>query len=333
VSFRNQKGFTLTEIMIAAGVAVFLIIGAAQLMVTQSQLQASASSLILTEGDLLLMEDYFVRKISAGGGNSLSPWNSYWVEDACAARGPFPACDSSDRLTIVDSISASTCAVTGSTPSGLDHDLNISNAGGCCLLSLDLTNAQTMLVLGSTYGQRFVTAVDTGACTVHVTPGPNANHDSSPAVVDWTGATISPISIATIYLDTTTNELHSYTYLRNTTSDLIIADQIFDFQAALGFDLPLSDGVVTDTGSTTDEWLYNASGDAWGAGKFSASPQTIVSDSLKMVSVGLITGSLDAKYPAGVPASILNGISRTKARWNMRSALVKTMVRSQSSFE
>lgn len=41
-------------------------------------------------------------------------------------------------------------------------------------------------------------------------------------------------------------------------ADQILADRMLDFQVSLGLDFHPADGLVTDLGTNTDEWLYNS---------------------------------------------------------------------------
>ncbi len=61
----------------------------------------------------------------------------------------------------------------------------------------------------------------------------------------------------------------------------IIADRVFSFQVALGYDVN-GDGHVQDNDSASDEWLFNAAGDT---------PSSMPDDALRMVGIAVIVGT------------------------------------------
>ncbi|HVK61225.1 MAG TPA: prepilin-type N-terminal cleavage/methylation domain-containing protein [Bdellovibrionales bacterium] len=330
----NHRGFTLVEIIIASAIASLLLLGAIQMMSLQTSMQIKSTAKMGLEGDFLLLEDFFVRQIAAGGGNALSPLNSYWVEDNCASRSPFPACDGSDRLTILTSRDRASCTVTASTAAGLGWDLTINSSGGCCLQNLDLSENQGIVIKSSMYAQVALSNIDEAACTLRASPGPASGNDSfiNAPPINWAGAVLSAVSVRTFYRKPSTNELHSFVYTdANSGEDRILADQIYDFQAALGYDFNPTDGLCTETeDGSGDEWLGNRAGTDEEIGSDDFLNASLAD--LKMLSVGIISGYRDQGYSGG-SLSILNGPARDIDGWKLSALKIKTVVRSQGVFE
>ena len=328
----GERGFTLSEVLIAAGISAFLMLGAVQMMTMQTQVRLASTSQVLVDGDLLLLEDFFSRQVAGAGGNGLTPWAAIWVENNCSARAVFPTCDGSDRLTTINPLATSNCPITGSTVNGTGTDLTIDSTTGCCLNNLNLGNRHVELMNGNQFAQRYVMNFDLSTCTMHVEPGPTVLHVSAVATFDWTGAILIPVVVTTYYRDPTLNELHSYTYSTRTTGpDLILADQVYDFQVALGFDFNPTDGAITDAGNSLDEWLYNDpnAAEEMGKGIFASNPTS----TLKMLNIGLISGYTGKAVNSGLATRALDGPVRQLPDVAFRTAQIKTMLRNTGTFD
>lgn len=113
-----------------------------------------------------------------------------------------------------------------------------------------------------------------------------------------------------------------------------IADEIYDFQVALGYDVPpASDGRITNTGATTDEWLFNTSGDptAIGSGTLAPLKDANLSD-LRMVMIGVTLG-VKSKTMGGNRVQMLDGATRTTAGVFLRSVVGRVGLRNLYLFE
>ena len=78
----------------------------------------------------------------------------------------------------------------------------------------------------------------------------------------------------------------------------LIADHVFSFQVALGFDGAPADGDVVDLGTTTDEWYFSVPSDP--------KPASIRDDQLRMVGIGIVVGGRASAH-AGEQASVFDG--------------------------
>src|SRR3954468_2413526 len=95
----DERGFSILEVLVAMGVMMILVEAVAVAyvhMISQSKTAKVHSSL---DEATKFLSNYFTYRLQGVGGGAVRPWASVWVEDACAARAPFPACDGSDRVT------------------------------------------------------------------------------------------------------------------------------------------------------------------------------------------------------------------------------------------
>ena len=318
----NQSGYSLIEIMMAVGLSSFLLFIAMSqnVSITQSQFRYIRRSNLAQ--DALTITNYFGHEIGQIGGASVRPWMSAFLENNCNARGPFPACNGSDRLTLTASnVPAQECLITGLPLPGV---LQINSAPTCCLDSSYLSK-HFMLTSGNSYAQVFSTNVDTASCRLTFVNGQASANNSFPAFINWSGGTLTKVTVKTIYWDSIANQAKQFTDFNNNgvmdTGEMnILADQVLDLQFSLGLDIN-GDGNLIDNGTNADNYLYNSAGEAYGAGVFlNATPSQ-----LKMIKVAIVTG-----VPAGAggpptmhTVQILDGPARTLTQWDSRKAILK----------
>jgi prepilin-type N-terminal cleavage/methylation domain-containing protein len=328
----NTRGFTLTELLIALAIGSLIMLTSLSTTFTTIQAAKNLNTVADISTDLLLLTNYFSQQIPSAGGQGVPIGAAVFSENNCAPRAPFPNCNSSDRLTLVQGTAAPLCSIVENASSYGIYNASTDGTGACCLASVNLVNTQVMLVQGTFYGQRLVTNQDPSACQVTVQTGPgslNDNVSDLPATAhDWSGASIIPVQLDTYYMDPTLNQLIDATYQGLTVNQQILADRVYDFQISLGYDFNPEDGIITDTGSITDEWLHNFPGESMGVGVFlNASPT-----SLRMVGIGFVFGAPAATLEPST-ASVLDGPPRTMPHQTLRSELAKIALRSIYFFQ
>lgn len=284
--------------------------------------------------DIMVLSDYFAKEIPSAGGELLPVWSGVAIENNCSARAGFPTCDNSDRLSVIRVAGNRACNVRAAPAVGT---LDIVSSGGvCCLQGMSLLNSHIAVIKVASVGQRYVTAVDIPNCRLTVTRGPVAFNDSVAEPFNWTDAMIVPVEVKTFYLDRTTNELNRYTYRNGGAGvdDGVLSpmvDRVIDFQIGLGFDFSPADGTVSDTGTTTDEFLFNAPGatERLGTGYFLNASLS----QLRMVALGLIIGqpSMDGNSAGGF--RVLDGPNVANGQWLLERQVSKFMIRSTRSYE
>ena len=340
----NQRGFSLVEIFIAMGIATFLIAGAMTAHVSNLSYYKTTESRSTLYQDSLLLIDYLRAELMQAGGGSVRAWMGIWVEDNCGARAPLPACASSDRMTISTvSIPLQECAIIGQiNPTRVQVAWNAP--GVCCLDPLaagevTFLGRNVMLTLGDFYSQQFATIVDLPTCQMTTAAGQASGNDRPPVVWNWGNGAVTMMNVQTLYWDSTTNMLKRWINtnndnVKNPTEDVIIADNVFDTQYALGYDFNLPDGNIVDTADgVNDEWLFNAPTvvEVFGLGVF-APP--VVRSQLLSVQVGAIVGSNDsAAGVAMAPKRSLNGPLRSQAGWMMMEEIARFSPRNSYIFQ
>ncbi len=338
---RRAGGFTLIEVLISVAICAVLVLIAAGLHVGSLDVYHRSVNRSTLAEDVLLLVDYVRGELMGVGGGSVRGWMGIWVEDGCGPRSIFPACGGADRVTLSTlTIPVQECSIVGMvTPTTLQ--IIFSSPGVCCLKpqaagEVSYVGKPVMVTLNDFYSQRFVTAVDLVACTMGVVPGQAAGGDQTGGTADWSGGMVSMMQVETLYLNRAQNTLQRFVDLNNNGvadlgEDQVVADQIFDFQIALGYDFKPADGRVTATANgVNDEWLYNAPGvaEALGAGFFVPPPAR---SALLLAQVGITSGVSD---PAGlVLGSLLNGPPRNVPGWALRSGTAIVGLRNTYIFQ
>lgn len=292
----EARGYSLIETMIALAISLICVAASVSWFLFQNASMSVASARVNADETVAFAAYEINRAWSQIGGGSVQPWAAVWVEDnstGCNARGPLPDCDGSDRVTLAElDTDIPECPLQGfSAASGALTSIEIEDYSGggpiptwvCCIK--DFAGRQIYVTddSGNTMA-RYVTSVNSSTCTASTEPVrqalSNLRYPASGAFPNLEFGVISPVTISTYYLDRSTQQLWEWTdknndYAISTDEVRSVAAQIFDLQVALGYDAN-GDSVITDNKSATDEWLYNATGDALGAGMLAtATPQKL----------------------------------------------------------
>jgi hypothetical protein len=266
------------------------------------------------------------------GGGAVRPYASVIVENDCVARGGFPDCKHSDRLTLVTAIvGAPVCNILAITSSGtkieLDADCFEDDA------TFSFSNRQVMLVKGDKHRQVVIKNISSGGRKADMAKGQASLIDDPGVDADFVGGSVTPVLVATYYLvpydgtpSTTRDPTNPTAALRvyvNTnqpnettaspvidpTETDVVATDVYDFQVQLGYDAAPSNGRVDDAGSTGDEWLFNAAGET-GPGQAGTGLASASMRDLRMAAVGFIVG-VDVKDPKySTTEQVVGGIAR-----------------------
>lgn len=325
----NEKGLTLVELMVSSFIAITMLMSSSHFikMIFQTSKKGAVREQLYR--DMRVVTEFLSNDFRQVGGGSLPLSASIWVEDDCAARGPFADCQNSDRVTFA-SLDASTkeCPITGAPTA---NSLQISVVGGCCLTS-DFQSQQGMVVNQGFYRQVYYTSVDLATCQITLASGQGHSGMSNPpgAPTDWVGGVVAVVNLKTLYMDNTNNELKQFEDANNDgniqTGELsILAADVYDFQVALGLDTKPMDGWITDTNNTMDEWLFNSAGDAMGVDGLLMAE---FSD-LRMISFGLIVGRRTNSLLEN-QISVFNGPIRQAPEVRFAKATSKVKVRNIS---
>jgi type II secretory pathway pseudopilin PulG len=335
-----RRAFSLIELAVASAMAGIISIAAIgafaglnrQLVLLQSESVASdnAKSLI----------DLMVSDLQGVGGGPIRPWMALWVEDGATPSTrtdtfapPLPATGvRPDRVTFASLIAnAPTCRVTAIN----GNSVASTGTGTSCCLSTLLANgnirgrpdkAHAYVLAGARHRQISLSELEPTTCTAKWAAGPLAPIDVNPeGIGHFVDGTIVAARIKTVFL-TRTRDLMEFeekdgfdggnvTLSRGEVSR--IASDVYDFQVQLGFDLEL-DGRITDTGSATDEWLFNAATDT---------ASSFAPEAIRMVGVGVVVGVplTDPDYQSS--AQIVGGTTIRGSRLYLRGAMGKAALR------
>ncbi len=340
----GKQGFSLIEMLIGMGLISFIIVLSANVHITNLQIYKTTESRVSLTQDSLLLVEYFRNQVIAAGGGSIRSWMGIWVEDNCAARGVLPQCAGSDRLTVTSTtLPVQECSITGMVnPNVLQ--IAFSSPGVCCLqpataAESSFSGRQIMISRSDYFRQRYVSTSDLNLCRLTIQPGQAAGGDQAGPIVNWTGGVVTMVSVDTIYWDSVTRMLKRFTDNNNNGQidageDMIVADSLFEFQVALGYDFNPGDGNVTSSANGIgDEWLYNAPTaiEAINTPPFVA---PMARSSLLLVEVGAILGSsAGGSNLKADTARILNGPVRTMPGWILQAETTRLAQRNSFIFQ
>lgn len=324
----SQKGFSLIEMMIAMAITVFFLVISSSLHITTLRVHRAMEDRVALTQDSLLLVDYLRNRLVGSGGGTVRAWMALWHEDNCGSRSIFPNCNGGDRVTISTIATPfQECSIT-STISNSPQRLQVafSSPGVCCLEpqtanEVSFFNRPVMITLNDNFHQRYVTNVDLATCQVSLVPGQAAGGDEGGAITDWSGGMISQVRVETIYWDPVNRTLHKFADVNNDgvanlNEDIVVADNIFDFQISLGYDFNPPDGKIEQTSNgIDDEWLHNAPSVVEAVGTAPFLPPMSRAQ-LHLIQVGVILGG--AERGANVSqdsARLFNGPDRTEPGW------------------
>lgn len=328
---RDNGGFSLVEVLIAMGIATFIIVISTGVHISNLRYFRTTEGRTNIYQDAILISEFFRNELMAAGGGSVRGWMGLWVEDNCNARAPLPGCAGSDRVTISSvTVPLQECPITGQLGGGRVQ-VAFTSPGICCMQpqaadEKTYLDKNVMVTLGDYTAQYYVRAVNLQFCQADLVPGQaygGSNLPPAPAVppYNWTNGTMSMISVETFYWDSAANTLKRFIDKNNdgapqSDEDVVVADNIFDLQFALGYDFNLADGNINETANgASDEWLYNnpSAVETYGAGYFVA---PITRSALQMVMFGVIVGYPDTTLSlTNTPIRSLNGPLRSRAGW------------------
>jgi prepilin-type N-terminal cleavage/methylation domain-containing protein len=252
---RNQRGFTLVELMIAMVLSTIMIALSMQIAVivltgyrTHRQLVGVQRS---ARGTLDLIADR-VRNSSAG-----VPTGNIVDADGCTARRALEVVNSTSGPDELYVMGAAGGVLTSIRTEFTHTDATIELTDGSALAAGDL-----VLVTDFTKGH-----------IVRLTSTPVDNGSSWTASVDAVcsgvtfdysqGALVIRAAVNHFYVDDVDGVPTMFVDDDGDGPDEAqpVAEGVEDFQVAVGVDSN-GDGTVTDAGNSTDEWFYNNSGDA-----------------------------------------------------------------------
>ena len=241
---------------------------------------------------------YLSNELQRSGGNGLPPQAAILVEDDCAARGELPACRGTDRIIVFTAPQAPVCQARALNSSSPRRYAIEWPQGGCCFKTPGFKGhaVLTRKAGGRTLFRPVFLQDQDETCSFTATDVvPDALTRGS--ADEFNGASVILVEMRTFYLDPEAH--HLYLHIDNDAPPapaaptivgkrLLVADQIYDLQAAGGVDVD-RDGAVED-----DEWVH-----------FAGRPHAFAPRQLWL---GTVVGQLDAGRRGGnTVLSLLRG--------------------------
>lgn len=295
---RNQ-GYSLIELVVTLGITAILLVLSMQIVTDQQKLGRSLEEKVSISVEAQRLSLRLGKIFESAGGQGLFPWQSIFVENNCAARWVFPDCQGSDRITLMTSkiktdnslyLSYSVNSYDVATGDILLDSTKISD---CSTLGFFVNEAVVIFLSTGELVTRKVTNFDPATCVLKsVVHTQSAQLTTAPAN-PMTNSTLNIIKVMTFFYDRTNKKIFVFIDYNNDAvmdSNEISSEftDVYDFQVALGCDFAPRDGAISDGAysPTTDEWLYNLAGEAWGAGDFNLA--VVKKSDLKMIRLSLI---------------------------------------------
>lgn len=261
-----RRGFTLIEAMLTLVIAS--VVGTAAVgtlaLVLRTTSATKATTTLLTSLDRSVQ--YLARDLENAGGLGMPQPAGILVENNCSARDGMPACGGGDRVTTLSALAGSpVCAVrTASRAGALSFHYT---QGGCCFAAQtstgDIVEGTALLstsaglfrpvkltgIAGSVCEFEVVDAVPTSLALNGLT---ESDHTAVGADVytPFIDGAATLVQMRTFFVDPVSHQLR----MREGTNPdpVLIADEVFDLQVALGLDVD-SNGVVD-----VAEWAWRA---------------------------------------------------------------------------
>jgi prepilin-type N-terminal cleavage/methylation domain-containing protein len=332
----NRRAFTLLEL--AVSMAIATIIGAAAvgagMLLNRIMVDTRKRAVLWDEAKRL--EETMLSQLQEAGGDPLRPHESILVENNCGARDGMPPCFGADRITITRARpNVPKCKVTGAGGAVLNVERD-AITGVCCLFS----NINGGAVATSPFERVSAVLVrDNGSVqsiNLHNASEPPCNVNAprgqgNPASLSLGPGTLVAVDAVTLYPARQSSVTGEYQLIQWTDAPegaavgdgvvdpseiLLVAERVFDFQVALGYDGNPENGEAIDLASASDEWFGNAGGDAL--------PAVITPDQLRMIAVGIVVGTPSGRV---VGAQVLDGPARSAPGFYMATTRGSVMLR------
>ena len=287
ISFKN-RGFTLTELLVAMALSLTVLAGLYTFHATHQRAYALQAQLLETQQNLRIALEIIVEDIQGTGGTGMPP---------AVAVTPINSSTGSDSLSLL--IPDSTICPGNVQPVQID---NYNGPGSLMFLASTCAamEGKTGMMVDSSglnYRNIELTEVTTVNNKVKFDPSASPVISSSGLTANYTGGTLLIVRQVTYTIDLSDP---SEPLLRRNLNDGAgaqpLANYIEDLQVSLGYDRN-SDGIITEVGNTAndDETVFNRAGE---------SNTTEAPTNLRTVKVILVgrTRTQDPKFQGSLPA-------------------------------
>lgn len=319
----KPTGLSLPELLVSLAVSMLVLS-----LAMQSLNQMTRHLVELERGgdasdEAKQLNEYLASALMATGGGPIRPWAALKVTDNYADTG-------ADRITFAELESHFTQCTIQSVSGAV---VTLDKTAGCCLTQ-SMLKRQVLLISGAAdnnahWENKRIDAVDLVNCRVTASAGFATALNVLPAsTTAWAEGVLQVVTVHTLWVNTQAHFLmvDEDFDADGTLDSRIVADRVLDLQAALGFDTSPWDWHMNDLGNTSDEWLYNASGDTFGLGDGQGLANATLED-LRMIRFGVIIGAPTGTARSYSPVQLLNGPPRSLPGWILRSFIGVTGLR------
>jgi prepilin-type N-terminal cleavage/methylation domain-containing protein len=257
---RSQRGFTLVELMMALVIFSFAIAGVLSVAVSSTRAFREQRRAVAVETATRAPMDFLVDAVrgASPGVNAAK----IGLGDSCAQLTCATCFPTSGALMIKDNTNAPDELYVVYSAGGIVKTTYTDVVSSSTSVTLedtsDFSPGDTVMFVGdgSLGTLRTVSAVPTGTTLTLSTPSPSscANTNVWPTAGYPKGSLILRVTKATFTIGYLAGETNPPFLLMNGEP---VAEGVEDMQVALGVDSN-SDGGVTDSGNSTDEWIGNA---------------------------------------------------------------------------
>ena len=301
------RGFTLIEMLGALAISGIVLAGVISGVAGIQQGIVQTKRVSRIHGDSKVLAEFMSSQLHGVGGGSLRPWAAVFRNTV----------GDDDQLTVLHTVvGLAECGVLAHTGTASGQTVAFDATGGCCFTDAEWGQREVMLLnaVGNAWQSVKVSSASEATCELTFTNGFANAHNNFAASTSFNGGVAVVVEPKRFARDATTNILE-VTHLDDTFTQVTrpMAPNVYSMQVALGFDFNPEDGRVTQSMSTSDEWLGNAVGDA------------ITPDAADMrrVAVGFVIG---AAAPRGQNARVLDGPTITE------NGIYMNAVRTQITF-
>ncbi len=310
-SFKN-RGFTLTELLVAMALSLTVLAGLYTFYATHQRAYALQAQLLETQQNLRIALEIIVEDIQGTGGTGMPP---------AVAVTPINSSTGSDSLSLL--IPDSTICPGVSQPIQID---NYNGPGSLMFLAATCAamEGKTGMMVDSSglnYRNIELTEVTTVNDRVKFDPSVSPVVSFGGLTANYTGGTLLIVRQVTYTIDLSDP---SEPVLRRNLNDGAgaqpLANYIEDLQVSLGYDRN-SDGIITEVGNTAndDETVFNR------AGESNAMEAPTNLRTIKVILVGR-TRTQDPKFQGSLPA-ILDRVEGGADGYRRKTRGVRTQIR------
>ena len=309
-------GLSLVELLVASALASVIGLAAIASASTAVALLRSNERIVETNDISKSLIEYLVARTQGAGGGAVRPWFALKITDDA------DAINNTDSLLVFEvDPDIPQCPVTAATTNELSSGAN--GAGVCCItpdfVGRPITVITSIDELAGVYVNhtQTISGVSASDCklTFAGTPQLAAPEyydppSTGPATRDFpspvTGGWIVAGSLKRYKIDPAQNALvieedNDFTDTDYSLTPRVLDAPVYDLQFALGYDADFN-GVVTENGTSADEFFLNNAGDVLGSGGLTDAED----DEVRLLGIGVTVGAT-TKTGGGNSAQIFNG--------------------------